>query len=139
MAQLRGTVLVVDDEAPILAVLRRFLPKAGYNVVVAPNGEAALQLVHTGPLPDLIVLDLMMPVMSGFEVLSALRVNEDWANIPVIVLTATMGYSTDHLQVDALLEKPFDVEDVEAAIQAALERRRKKKGTAKKRKRTKQR
>ncbi len=138
MAQLRGTVLVVDDEAPVLEVLRRFLTKAGYDIRVASNGAAALELVHSGPPPDLIVLDLMMPVMSGFEVLSALRANKDWANIPVIVLTATMGYQADHLDVDAMLPKPFNATDVDAAIQAALGARRKKKGTGKKRKRTKQ-
>ncbi len=128
MAQLRGRVLVVDDEPPVQEILRRFLSKAGYNILLASNGGAALQLVHSGPPPDLIVLDLMMPVMSGFEVLSALRANKDWANIPVIVLTATMGYSADHLDVDAMLHKPFDAADVDAAIQAALESRRKKRG-----------
>jgi len=138
MAQSRGTVLIVDDDVAVLEVLRRFLTKAGYDIRVASNGAAALELVHSGPPPDLMVLDLMMPVMSGFEVLSALRTNKDWANIPVIVLTATMGYSADHLDVDAMLLKPFDAKDVDAAIQAALESRRKKKGAAKK-KGTKQR
>jgi CheY-like chemotaxis protein len=138
MAPTRGTVLVVDDEEPVLEVLRRFLTRAGYQIQVASNGAAALELVHSGPAPDLIVLDLMMPVMSGFEVLSALRANKGWAEIPVIVLTATMGYSADHLDVDAILAKPFDIEDVDAAIQAALASRWKKKGS-RKRKKTKQR
>ena len=138
MAQSRGTVLIVDDDVAVLEVLRRFLTKAGYDIRVASNGAAALELVHSGPPPDLMVLDLMMPVMSGFEVLSALRTNKDWATIPVIVLTATMGYSANHLDVDAMLLKPFDAKDVDAAIQAALESRRKKKGAAKK-KGTKQR
>lgn len=138
MAPTRGTVLVVDDEVPVLEVLRRFLTRAGYQIQVASNGAAALELVHSGPAPDLIVLDLMMPVMSGFEVLSALRANKGWAEIPVIVLTATMGYSADHLDVDAILAKPFDIGDVDAAIQAALASRRSKK-EGKKRKKTKQR
>src|SRR5437899_9912554 len=69
MAQRGGTVLVVDDEAPVLEVLRGFLTKAGYDVLAASNGAAGLELVHAGPSPDLIVLDLMMPVMTGFEVL----------------------------------------------------------------------
>ena len=133
MARTRGTVLVVDDEAPVLEVLRRYLTRAGYQIQVAPNGAAALQLLHSGPVPDLIVLDLMMPVMSGFEVLGTLRANRGWAGIPVIVLTATTGYSADHLDVGALLAKPFNVEDVEAAIQAALASRRKK-GTRKRKK-----
>jgi len=138
MEQTRGTVLVVDDEPSILDVLRRYLTKAGYQIQVAPNGAAALELVHSGPVPDLIVLDLLMPVMSGFEVLSALRVNKGWAEIPVILLTATTGYSADHLDVDAILPKPFDIAGVDAAIQAALASKRKKRGT-KKGKKTKQR
>ena len=138
MEQTRGTVLVVDDEPSILDVLRRYLTKAGYQIQVAPNGAAALGLVHSGPKPDLIVLDLMMPVMSGFEVLSALRANKGWSEIPVILLTATTGYSADHLDVDAILPKPFDIAGVDAAIQAALASRRTKKGSQK-RKKTKQR
>src|SRR5712671_5195195 len=75
MAQSRGKVLIVDDEVSVSEVLRRLLTKAGYEIQVAPNGAAALELVHSGPPPDLILLDLAMPVMSGFEVLSALRAN----------------------------------------------------------------
>ena len=67
----------------------------------------------------------MMPVMSGGEVLSALRVNPEWATIPVIVLTATMGYSAEHLLADALLQKPFDSVTVQAAIETALAAKRK--------------
>jgi CheY-like chemotaxis protein len=137
MAQRRSTVLVVDDEAPVLEVLRGFLTKAGYDVLAASNGAAALDLVHSGPPPDLIVLDLMMPVMTGFEVLSALRANKPWATIPVIVLTGTAGYSTDHLGVDAVLSKPFEAADVDAAIQAVLRSARKKTSTPRKRKKTK--
>ncbi len=61
-----------------------------------------------------------MPVMSGFEVLSAMRVVPEWSEIPVVVLTATMGYSADHLQADALLEKPFDSNAVQGAVGAAI-------------------
>jgi CheY-like chemotaxis protein len=114
------TVLVIDDEEPVREVLRRFLTQAGYQVRTAPDGATALQMVHSGPPPDLIVLDLMMPVMSGFEVLSALRVHPDWSRIPVVVLTATMGYSADHLQAATVLEKPFDSVTVQAAIAKAL-------------------
>ncbi len=124
MTEAKATVLVIDDDAPVREVLRRFLAQAGYDVNVAENGAAALQLVHSSAPPDVIVLDLMMPVMSGFEVLSALRVHPDWSNIPVVVLTATMGYSADHLQADALLVKPFEMPMLEAAIEKAISSRR---------------
>jgi CheY-like chemotaxis protein len=134
MAQRGGTVLVVDDEASVVEVLRGILTKAGYDVLAASNGAAALELVHSGPSPDLIVLDLMMPVMTGFEVLSALRANKAWASIPVVVLTGTAGYSTDHLGVDAVLSKPFEAVAVDAAIQVALASTRKRTSTAKNKK-----
>ena len=126
MTQSAGTVLVIDDEQTVREVLARFLGKAGYAVLTAADGREALELVHAGDPPDLIVLDLMMPVMSGFEVLSALRTNPGWADIPVIVLTATMGFSAEHLEVDATLQKPFDMRDVQAAIETALAARRAK-------------
>jgi CheY-like chemotaxis protein len=116
----RRTVLIIDDEESVREVLSRFLTKAGYEVKVAANGQEALQMVNSQAPPDLIVLDLMMPVMSGFEVLSALRVNSEWRRIPVVVLTATMGYSAGHLQADALLQKPFDSVTVQAAVAAAI-------------------
>lgn len=113
-------MLIVDDEAPVRRILDDCLRKIGYDVAAASDGNEALRMLHDGPIPDLIVLDLMMPVMTGFEVLSSIRANPDWARIPVVVLTATVGYSADHLDVDAMLLKPFDVVDVQAAIHLAV-------------------
>jgi CheY-like chemotaxis protein len=124
VGQGQRNVLVVDDELPVREILRRFLKQAGYEVSGASNGKEALELMQKGPLPDLIVLDLMMPVMSGFEVLTALRANPTWSKIPVIVLTATMGYSAGRLLVDATLQKPFEMVDVQAAIHVALASKR---------------
>ena len=125
VAQHRGIVLVVDDELMTRHVLGGWLSKAGYTVKAAADGREAMEVVSR-MVPDLIVLDLMMPAMTGFEVLGALRTNKDWSDIPVIVLTATMGYSAGHLDVDAVLYKPFDAVDVEDAILVALESSRKK-------------
>jgi CheY-like chemotaxis protein len=120
MAAERRSVLVVDDEESVREALRLFLTKAGYEVEVAVDGQQALQRVHMHSPPDVILLDLVMPVVSGFEVLSALRVIPEWTEIPVVVLTATIGYSAANLQADALLEKPFDPSTVQAAIEAAI-------------------
>jgi CheY-like chemotaxis protein len=80
------TILLVDDEQFITIAYRTGLEQAGYQVVVAQDGEAALmELQQTKP--DLILLDLIMPKLNGFEVLQALRDNPELAAIPVIVLT----------------------------------------------------
>jgi CheY-like chemotaxis protein len=127
IVRLPGRVLVIDDETAVRRVLSGFLVQAGYTVTAAADGREALEIVAAGAVPDLIVLDLMMPTMNGFEVLSALRINKDWAQIPVIILTATpMGYSAGDLDVDAMLHKPFNAVDVQAAIYVALEARRQK-------------
>jgi CheY-like chemotaxis protein len=117
----RGTVLIVDDDAPVRRTLDDCLRKIGYRVAAAADGGEALKMLHEGLKPDLILLDLIMPVMTGFEVLSAIRANPDWAKIPVVVLTATVGYSAAHLDVDAMLLKPFDVLDVQNAVHLALQ------------------
>jgi CheY-like chemotaxis protein len=119
-------VLVVDDEPAVRAMLSGFLEKAGYAVESAPNGEAGLRLLQRGPPPDLICLDLMMPVMTGFEVLKQMQLNPRWGAIPVIVLTATPGHSAGTLEVDAVLKKPFNLSDVQASIFVALASRRQK-------------
>jgi|SRR5216684_7024099 CheY-like chemotaxis protein len=121
MPESKATVLVIDDEPSVRGALEKLLTRSGYQVRLAADGREALELVTSGPPPDVIVLDLMMPVMTGFEVLSAMRVNQRWATIPVIVLTGTAGYSADHLGVVATLEKPFDIEQIKAAIELALD------------------
>jgi CheY-like chemotaxis protein len=80
-------VLVVDDDATVRQLLRRMLEPEGYTVVEAENGRAALERLREGP-PALILLDLMMPEMDGFEFLTEFRRNEGWRTIPIVVITA---------------------------------------------------
>ena len=82
-----GVALVVEDDEPTRDLLRRMLEKDGWEVHEAGNGRAALESVR-GRLPALILLDLMMPEMDGFEFLAQLRQNPDWKDIPVVVITA---------------------------------------------------
>jgi PAS domain S-box-containing protein len=79
-------VLLVEDDAAVRRVLRRALEKEGWSVVEAENGRAALERVARG-MPGLVLLDLMMPEMDGFEFLEALRQRPDGAGVPVVVLT----------------------------------------------------
>lgn len=80
-------ILVVDDDPDVVKLFSFILTKAGYQVDAALDGEAALAQAHATP-PDVIVLDVMMPGLNGFEVAQRLRVQPDTATIPIIMLTA---------------------------------------------------
>lgn len=97
-------ILVVDDESNMRFLLRMTLESAGYEVVEAPHGAAALQHVREAR-PDLVVTDLMMPVMSGRELISELRADLQTASVPVVVVTANPRTTLE--SADAVLGKPF--------------------------------
>ena len=82
-----GTVVLVDDDQTARLMTGRLLRKAGWNVVEAENGRVALERL-TEHRPDLIILDLMMPEMDGFDLIDALRRHRAWQSIPVVVVTA---------------------------------------------------
>ena len=86
-AQEKRTILVVDDTPENLSLMSGLL-KSDYNVKIAPSGARALQIIAAGAPPDLILLDIMMPEMDGYEVLRRLRADERTSDIPVVFLTA---------------------------------------------------
>src|SRR5687768_7144131 len=99
-----STVLVVDDEPDIRYLLRVILELAGYRVVEAAHGEAALELVRRSA-PQLVVTDQMMPVMNGGELIERLRAGASTKAIPIVMVSGTRSVQPG---VDALLEKPVD-------------------------------
>ena len=115
-------ILVVDDDKNICELLRLYLVKEGYNVTMVHDGGAALaefDKLH----PDLVLLDVMMPVMDGWEVCRKLRAKD---NTPIIMLTAK-GETYDkvlglELGADDYIVKPFDAKEVTARIKAVLRR-----------------
>ena len=119
-------ILVVDDDKNICELLRLYLVKEGYNVTMVHDGGAALaefDKLH----PDLVLLDVMMPVMDGWEVCRKLRAKD---NTPIIMLTAK-GETYDkvlglELGADDYIVKPFDAKEVTARIKAVLRRSRPK-------------
>jgi two-component system, OmpR family, KDP operon response regulator KdpE len=118
-----GHILVVDDDARMRRLLRANLERAGYGVTTAEHGGAALELVER-ELPDLLVLDVMMPVMDGWTCLARLR---EFSNVPVILLTAK-GEERDKvhgldLGADDYLSKPFGLAELLARVRAVLRRR----------------
>ena len=102
------TILVVDDESSMRFLLRMILESAGYEVVEAPHGAAALERAKESP-PDLVVTDLMMPVMNGRDLVGRLRADEGTAGIPIVMVTAAAGPEPG---ADALLMKPFEREEL---------------------------
>jgi DNA-binding response OmpR family regulator len=118
-------VLVADDEDDIRALVSFRLKRAGYEVITAADGEEAL-LLATTRLPDLVVLDMMMPKATGLEVTRSMRAHEATKDIPVILLTAraqegdvVRGFEAG---ADDYVKKPFSPQDLQARVQALLER-----------------
>jgi DNA-binding response OmpR family regulator len=120
-APARG-VLVVDDDADIRLLLEELLRGAGYTVKTAPDGRAALRVFHESPC-DLIILDLSLPELDGFETLERIR---DVSDVPVILLTARSG-EIDKVRgfrsgADDYVVKPFGRQELLARIEALLRR-----------------
>ena len=103
-------VLVVDDEPDVLLLCRLNLEQQGFHVLVASNGRSALDLLRDEK-PDVLVLDLMMPGMTGYDVLEAIRADEQLPETPILVLTAKSLQAdrvrTAELGASAFLTKPF--------------------------------
>lgn len=120
-------ILVVEDEDSLATLLQYNLQKEGYAVTMAGDGEEALLLIDE-QLPDLIVLDWMLPKLSGIEVCRRLRQRNDTRNVPIIMLTAR-GEETDRIRgldtgADDYVVKPFSMTELAARIRAVLRRLR---------------
>ncbi len=96
--------LVIDDEEPARQMLTRLLEKEGWNVLQAEDGLAALERMKK-QRPDLILLDLMMPKMNGFEFVAELHKHDEWQSIPIIVITAGDVTIQDRVRLDGYVEK----------------------------------
>ena len=109
------TVLIVDDEEYIVTSLEYVVKNAGYEVAVAYDGEQAMKKV-TEIVPDLLILDVMMPKLDGFEVCEKIRANPLWKSIRIMMLTAK-GRDSERakgmsLGADAYMTKPFSTRDI---------------------------
>jgi CheY-like chemotaxis protein len=102
-------ILVVDDDAAVREITRCLLAKTGHRVSEAENGDVVLELLESGsPLPDLILLDLMMPQHNGWALLATLREHRDWQRIPVVVISSAVDGPVQAAQFEAFcLPKPF--------------------------------
>jgi two-component system, OmpR family, KDP operon response regulator KdpE len=113
-------VLVIDDEPPIRKLLRMGLTAQGYQVLEAPNGKAALELIAQGP--DLVILDLGLPDVQGFDLLRTIRARNE--QVPIVVLSSrgdeVAKVQALDLGADDYVTKPFGTEELLARMRAAL-------------------
>jgi len=119
------TVMVVDDDPSIIYTVKQGLEGSypDYKVITAEDGRECLDMLGKRQIPDIILLDIMMPDMSGWETLDKIKKNPSWRNIPVVFLTAR----TDRVAKDAggfladdYIEKPFKIPELKQRIDKVL-------------------
>jgi len=102
-------VLEVEDDPDIREMVSELLLSEGYKVVSAEHGQDALEKMEGGFRPDVILLDLMMPVLNGFDVLRVMHRTPRWSSIPVVIVSANQGHDLVDLGTAAIIRKPFDL------------------------------
>jgi DNA-binding response OmpR family regulator len=121
-------ILAVDDDPDVLDLISLKLGAAGFTVVTSTSGVEALAMVRR-EMPDLIILDIMMPEVSGLDVCRQLKRNAFTRDIPVIMLTAKKSEIDRivglELDADDYIPKPFDLRELKLRVEAALRRRKK--------------
>jgi DNA-binding response OmpR family regulator len=120
------TILVAEDQQPVRSLIEFKLKNSGYTVVCVEDGRAALQKARELK-PDLILLDVMMPLMTGFEVLGALRQEENTKKIPILMVTAQSNEEEVlkglELGADDYITKPFSPNELAARVKTVLLRK----------------
>ncbi|MCK9389821.1 MAG: response regulator [Sulfuritalea sp.] len=120
---LNASILIVDDQESNVSLLERMLGEAGYTKVTSTRNPEEVCALHRQNCYDLILLDLQMPVMDGFQVIEALKTNDADSYLPVVVITAQPGHKLRALQAGAkdFISKPFDLVEVRTRIHNMLE------------------
>lgn len=111
-----GMVMVVEDDDDIRISLKELLEDDGYRVLLAANGREALDYLEQGTKPCLIFLDLMMPVMDGWQFRREQQKNESLKKIPVAVITAAGEAAAASVQAQKVILKPLDIDEILAAV-----------------------
>ena len=113
-----ATVLIVDDEVPIVDLLADIVEERGHVALRADNGAKGLELARAAR-PDLIISDIMMPLLDGYALLSALRSEPDLAHTTIVLVSAGFpraGQLAANAQADIYLRKPFDINTIEGLL-----------------------
>jgi CheY-like chemotaxis protein len=116
-----ATILIVDDEKPVRQFLVAAFQEEGHQVLEASHGRHALGIISSGSTrPDLVISDVMMPLVGGLELCRLLKADPVTANIPVVLMTAASRPPSGSAGADAIVNKPFDLEALEAVVQRLL-------------------
>jgi len=117
-------IMVVDDEPDILFTVGQVLETSGYEVVKAKDGKECIELLsNMDTFPDLVLLDIMMPEISGWDVAAKIKENPSWTGIPIVFLTAkgdTMSIGMGNLAAEDYIVKPFDIKDLQERVKGIL-------------------
>jgi DNA-binding response OmpR family regulator len=121
----KGSILVVEDDLDISNMLRIYFESKDYKVIIAPRGQDALEMCQK-ELPDVIVLDIILPDISGYQVCRRLKSNQRTSNVPIIFLTQKDERADElaGLELGAVdyITKPFDISELEASVEKAIAR-----------------
>ena len=123
MPSSKTRILIVDDEADLVSVLRIGLEIEGFEVIAASDGEEGLRKAREDR-PELVVLDLMLPKLDGYRVCRALKFDERYRNLPIVILSARSGEQDRRLAfdmgADAFVTKPYDMKDLVSRVREQL-------------------
>ncbi len=129
MASNKKRVLVVDDDPELLQLVRVLLGRINAEAIMAENAEIAAQILVSGPLPDLVILDMMLPDVSGVEFLRQMRSKSVFDNLPVLILSALIDPERIRAALDAgadrYLTKPYIANNLLTVVQDILRTGRK--------------
>ena len=114
------TILVVDDEEAIIEMICAFLEGEGYQTVQANNGQQGLDYLPT-VRPDLVLCDIMMPILDGRELCKKMQADNNYRSIPIILMSAAIkSLAQSECRPAALLDKPFDLDDLLKTVQKVI-------------------
>ena len=120
---MRKKIMVVDGDPDILITIRNIFEREGYEVFTVDSGKKCYELFKNNEIPDLILLDIMMPGMSGWMLFDRLKENPSWKNIPVVFLTVrtdSFAKKAGNSLCEDYIEKPFDIEDLKKRIDKVM-------------------
>ena len=112
-------ILTVDDEQPILDIITKYLTKKGYDVKACLGGEEGLEFLESGEPFDVAILDMKMPKVDGATLFKYIRDRD--ANIPIIIVTGSLGQKSKELKPDVFMVKPVDLIELQEEIDRMIE------------------